>query len=260
MASNPRPVRRASNRTYRPDDAASIDDNDHRGAPSDGSDRVEVEPSPVPHPDRSGNRWWDRTRYGFYAPVYDWLAIPWEPGRERAIDRLDLQTGERILILGCGTGADLEHLPAGSAVTAIDRSPAMIERTAERAERLNLDVDARVGDAQSLSFADDTFDAVLLHLVLSVVPDPAAVVEETARVLDPGGRVSIYDKFVPVGERPSWPRRAINPVAKWLFADLNRRLEPMLADTDLHLDHRESFLGGIYSVTIARPSGGDWGR
>jgi len=201
--------------------------------------------------------WLNRTRYQLYAPVYDWLAKPWEAGRKRAIERLELEPGERILILGGGTGSDLKHLPADSEVTVVDLSPAMIRRTRERAGTLDLDVDARVGDAQSLPFEDDAFDAVLLHLVLSVVPDPVSVAEETARVLDSDGRVSIYDKFVPAGETPSLPRRIANPLAKVLFADLNRSLEPMLSGTGLRTEERESFLAGIYSVTIARNSPSD---
>ena len=236
---------------------ASLDD-DGATATSDGHPRFDLGSSTIPRPDRSEDtmpdQWWNRTRYQLYAPVYDWLATPWEAGRKRAIERLDLQPGERILILGCGTGSDLGYLPPGSEVVAIDLSPAMVRRTADRAERLDLDVDAKVGDAQSVSFEDESFDAVLLHLVLSVVPDPEAVVNETARVLAPDGQVSVYDKFVPADETPSILRRIANPVAKLLFADLNRSLGPILSGTDLRTDERESFLAGIYAVTTARPS------
>lgn len=200
------------------------------------------------------DQWWNRTRYQLYAPVYDWLAKPWEPGRRRAIERLEPEPDDRILILGCGTGSDLEYLPADAEIVAMDLSPAMVRQTRERADRLGIDVDARVGDAQSLPFDDDSFDAVLLHLVLSVVPDPVSVVDESARVLDSDGRVSIYDKFVPADETPSLSRRVVNPLAKLLFADLTRSLEPMLSGTELRLEERESYLGGIYSVTIARPA------
>lgn len=199
--------------------------------------------------------WWNRTRYRLYAPVYDWGAKPLERGRERAIDRLDPQPGDRVLMLGSGTGMDLEYIPPGVSVTAIDVTPAMVRRTEARAQALGRDVDARVGDARSLPFDDDAFDAVLLHLVLSVVPEPTAVVAETERVLAPGGRVSIYDKFVPHDSSPSLLRRAINPLARVVFADLTRSLDPMLADTDLAIDTREPFLGGIYTVTIVRPAG-----
>jgi ubiquinone/menaquinone biosynthesis C-methylase UbiE len=150
---------------------------------------------------------------------------------------------------------DLEHLPTGVEVTAIDAVSAMVRRTEARGKALGIDVDARVGDARSVPFDDDTFDAVVLHLVLSVVPDPDQVVTESARVLDSDGRVSIYDKFVPEESHPSLLRRAVNPAARFLFADLNRQLEPMVADTDLDIGEREPFLGGLYTVTIARPTG-----
>ncbi len=198
--------------------------------------------------------WWNRTRYQLYAPFYDWLTSPWERGRRRAIERLDLRPGARVLIPGCGAGSDLDHLPEGTEVAALDLAPAMVRRTAGRAERLSLDVDARVGDARALPFADDVFDAVLLHLVLSVVPEPERVVEEAARVLEPTGQVSIFDKFVPEGERPSLLRRAVNPLARFVFADLNRSLDPMLSGTGLQAGTREPYMAGLYSITVARPT------
>lgn len=207
------------------------------------------------HPgEETPSNWWNRVRYGVYAPIYDWVAKPFEAGRKRAIERVDPQPNDRILVLGCGTGMDLDYLPADTSVTAIDMSESMVRRTESRAESLGMDVDARVGDAKSLPFDDDAFDVVLLHLVISVVPDPKALVDEATRVLAPDGRISIYDKFIPEGSSPSVLRRAVNPLARLLFADLNRRLEPLLAETDLELESRDTFLGGVYLVTIARPS------
>lgn len=196
---------------------------------------------------------WNRLRYRLYAPVYDWGAKPLEGGRRRAIERLDPAPGDRLLILGCGTGMDLAYLPADVEVTAIDITPAMVRQTEKRADALGLDVDARVGDARTLPFDDESFDAVLLHLVLSVVPEPATVVAEAERVLTPEGRVSIFDKFAPPEGNPSLLRRALNPIARLLFADLNRPLEPMVSGTTLQVGTRDSFLGGLYTVTIARP-------
>jgi ubiquinone/menaquinone biosynthesis C-methylase UbiE len=200
---------------------------------------------------------WNRVRYGVYAPAYNWVAYPFEAGRKRAIERVDPQPDDRILILGCGTGKDLDYLPVDASVTAIDVSESMIRRTVSRAESRGMDIDARVGDAQSLPFEDDAFDTVLLHLVISVVPDPEALVDEATRVLASDGRISIYDKFIPQGSSPSVLRRAVNPLARLLFADLTRRLEPLLAETSLTLEPRDSFLGGIYTVTVARPDADD---
>lgn len=197
----------------------------------------------------------NRLRYRLYAPIYNVVARPLKPGRKRAIERLDLDDNDRILILGSGPGVDLEYLPDGASITAVDIAPAMVRRTATRADQLGLEVDTQVGDAGSLPFADETFDAVFLHLILSVVPDPQSVVAETARVLAPNGRVSIYDKFIPEGKDPSLFRRALNPLTRVLFSDINRRLEPMLVGTELETERRESFLGALYTVTVARPTG-----
>lgn len=197
---------------------------------------------------------WNRIRYRLYAPVYDVLARPLERGRRRAVERLDPRPDDRVLIVGCGTGMDLEYLPETTRVTAIDLTPAMVHRTAARASAGDRPVSVAIADAQGLPFDDDVFDAVLLHLVLSVVPDPAAVVAETERVLAPDGRVSMYDKFGPGSGRPSLVRRLANPLARLLFADLNRPLEPMVAGTDLAVGPRETFLGGLYTVTVARPA------
>jgi len=198
---------------------------------------------------------WKRARWRYYAPVYDLAAKPFERGRQRAIRQLDPQPGERVLIVGCGTGLDLAYLPTEASITALDLIPANVERTAARARALGRDVDAQVGDAESLPFADGSFDAVLLHLLLAVVPAPPAVAAEAARVLDANGRVSVFDKFIADGTDPSLPRRALNPIARFLFSDLTRRLEPLLAGTGLAIDRREWVLGGFYSVALARPDG-----
>lgn len=78
--------------------------------------------------------------------------------------------------------------------------------------------------------------------------------EEAARVLEPTGQVSIFDKFVPEGERPSLLRRAVNPLARFVFADLNRSLDPMLSGTGLQAGTREPYMAGLYSITVARPT------
>ena len=212
--------------------------------------------SPPSDPD-AWARWWNRTRYRLYAPAYDTLAWPMERGRRRAIEWLNPAPDDRILLSGCGTGLDLKYLPAEAPVTAVDAVPAMVRRTKRRARALGRTVDARVGDAHALPFADNTFDVVVLHLLLSVLSDPEIVLAEAARVLAPNGRVSIYDKFVPEGTTPSVPRRMLNPVARVLVSDFNRRLGPLLAGTDLRVvAHRDAALWGLYTATIARPDAG----
>lgn len=199
------------------------------------------------HPDRL-NRW----RYSLYAPVYDRLAAVFTATRRRAIQELSLQPGERVLIVGCGTGLDLEFIPPTVKVTGIDVSPGMLARAQRRAERLGHSADLRVGDARELPWSDAAFDVIVLHFILAVAPDPERIARESARVLRPGGRVSILDKFVPVGRPPSLLRRALNLITHALFSDINRSLEPMLDGAQLRIVTDTSVgTGGLYRLVRA---------
>ncbi len=199
------------------------------------------------HPDRL-NRW----RYSLYAPIYDRLAAVFTATRRRAIQELALQPGERVLLVGCGTGLDLEFIPPAVSVTGIDVSPGMLARAQRRAERLGHGADLRVGDARELPWSDAAFDVIVLHFILAVAPDPERIARESARVLRPGGRVSILDKFVPVGRPPSLVRRALNLVTHALFSDINRSLEPMLDGARLRIVTDVSVgTGGLYRLVRA---------
>jgi phosphatidylethanolamine/phosphatidyl-N-methylethanolamine N-methyltransferase len=199
---------------------------------------------------------WNRARYTLLAPVYDVVA-GFGAQRRRSLALLAARPGERVLIVGCGTGGDLPYLDAGAQVTAVDLTPAMVERTRRRAAALGRAVDARVMDAQSLEFADASFDAVVLHLILAVVPDPAAAIREAERVLRPGGRAVVFDKWVADDREPSLFRRAGNLVANLVATDITRRLGPLVAATSLRLEHREpTGLGGFFSIALLRKPAG----
>ena len=196
---------------------------------------------------------WDRLRYTLYAPVYDPVVRRLDAGRRRSPALADLRPGERVLIPGCGTGLDFPHLPRGLDVVAGDVTPGMNRAARATADRLGLDAEIRPLDAHRLDLADDSFDVVLLHLLLAVVPDPGAAIREAARVLRPGGRVAVFDKFLPDGERPSLGRRLASAVARVVATDLNRQLGPLLDGAGLILTHREPVLfGGLFQAALAR--------
>lgn len=193
---------------------------------------------------------WNRLRYTLYAPLYDRIAT-FRPQRRRSVGLLDLQPGERVLIDGAGTGADLDFIPPGVEVVATDLTPAMVGRTRARAARMGRTIDARVMDSHALDFPDASFDAVVLHLIVAVVPDPRRAVREAARVLRPGGRAVLFDKLVPDGTIPSLLRRALNVAANALFTDVTRSLGPLLPHTGLAVVHREpALLGGLFEIVV----------
>lgn len=200
----------------------------------------------------SSNRW-NRLRYGFYAPIYDLVGRHLDRGRRRSIELVGLRPGEKVLIVGAGTGLDFPYIPPDVRIVATDLSPAMVRRAEERATRHGVDATCMVMNAHRLDLPDDTFDAVLLHLVLAVVPDPNAAIREASRVLKPGGRAGIFDKFLPDEGHPSPLRRAANVLTEALFSDINRQLGPLLDEAGLVSEREEPVLyGDFFKVALAR--------
>jgi phosphatidylethanolamine/phosphatidyl-N-methylethanolamine N-methyltransferase len=202
---------------------------------------------------------WNRVRYTAWAPLYESIArqAGFERARRRSIELLHLQRGDRVLIVGAGTGLDLPYVPAGLELTAIDITPAMMKRLEGRVAEMNRSITTRIMDARQLSFADRSFDAVIMHLILAVMPEPERGLREAVRVLKDGGRIAVFDKFLRKDERPSLKRRLLNLIAKPLFSDMNRRLESILGGTRLSIEHDQPVaFGGLYRiVTLRKPAG-----
>ena len=200
---------------------------------------------------------WNRLRYTVWAPAYDVIvrAAGFDTARRLSIERLRLTSGDRVLIVGAGTGLDLDFLPSNVHVTAIDVTPAMLKHLERRAAGMGRSVTARIMDARELAFPDSSFDAAVMHLILAVMPEPERGLREAVRVLKPGGRMAVFDKFLRDEERPSVKRRLFNALAKPLFSDLNRRLGPLMAGTPLVIEHDEPVaFGGTYRVvTLMNP-------
>ena len=200
---------------------------------------------------------WDRLRYTLWAPAYDAIvgAAGFNTARRLSIDRLRLAPSDRVLIVGAGTGLDLDFLPSNVHVTAIDVTPAMLKQLERRAGGIGRPVTAHIMDARQLAFPDSSFDAVVMHLILAVMPEPERGLSEAVRVLTPGGRIAVFDKFLGEEERPSLKRRLLNVIAKPLFSDLNRRLGSLMTGTRLVIEHDEPVaFGGTYRVvTLMKP-------
>jgi len=187
--------------------------------------------------------------YRAWAPVYDLVMGPFSArARQQAVKLLDLQPGERLLIPGVGTGMDLPLIPLGVSVVGVDISQEMLAKA-------HLRVDSRQVmllemDAQVLDFADGYFDAVLLNLILSVVPDGAAAFREAWRALRPGGRAVIFDKFLPENSKLTPVRRLAGRVVSAIGTDPNRRLSDIIGAVPGLIVERDqaSLLGGLYRI------------
>ena len=121
--------------------------------------------------------------YDRWAPIYDLVFGPvFRQGRASAIRAAD-RIGGRILEVGVGTGISLPGYARSSRLTGIDISEDMLDKARDRV--------ARLGDAEALDFADNSFDVVVAQYVVSAVADPQRALDEFARVCRPGGEIII---------------------------------------------------------------------
>lgn len=193
----------------------------------------------------------NQTIYRLWAPIYDKVMGPFAgKARRRAIEALNLGARECVLLSGVGTGLDLPYLPADVKAVGIDLCPAMLHKAQAKAD--GRDVTLCEMNAQALELADNSFDVVILNLILSVVPDGAAAFREAWRVLRPGGRAVIFDKFASEGGRISVWRRGLGKIIALFGTDPNRRLSDLIGQPDDMIIARNEpgLLHGQYRIVL----------
>ena len=173
--------------------------------------------------------------YDKLAKVYDFTFGPTlHPGRLQAIERMDIQSGERVLEVGVGTGINLSLYPKNCSVVGIDFSGPMLEIARERAARKDVrNVRLLQMDAADLKFADNSFDIVYAPYVISVVPDPVKVAHEMRRVCRPGGRIIVLNHFLSPNAILSRIERLISPFTIHIGFKADLDLPAFLAQAEL---------------------------
>jgi ubiquinone/menaquinone biosynthesis C-methylase UbiE len=144
--------------------------------------------------------WWRKNPSACPYSQRFWVEAP-HPGitRGRLIEILAPRAGERVLEIGPGTGYYTFEIAArldGGQVDVFDIQQEMLDHVMRTAnERGVTNIRPALGDAQSLPYADESFDAVVLVTVLGEIPDPDRALGEIARVLRPGGRLIVGELF-----------------------------------------------------------------
>lgn len=167
---------------------------------------------------------------------------------------LEVKKDDKVLIVGAGTGLDLEFLPSDCEVVATDITSSMFERIKKRNMRLIRNVKAIVMDGQALEFADKSFDKIILHLILAVVPDPIACIKESERVLKQGGQIVVFDKFVRKNKTASLIRKFANVFVNFLFSDITRDFESIVNNSGLTVlsDKDADFNGNFRLIKLIK--------
>ncbi len=157
--------------------------------------------------------------YDRIARVYDFFfGAILEPGRVRAVRAIPSKPGLRVLELGIGTGLTVPLYSCDWAVVGVDLSPAMLVQARKRITELGLTTTVTLleADGAQLPFADESFDAVLVPYVMSVVPDPLSVGRELRRVCRTDGQIILLNHFLSQDSLGARLERWISPVTRHL--------------------------------------------
>lgn len=170
-------------------------------------------------------------------------ALPWLP-----------QSGP-ILEIGPGPGWLLAQLAARyPLVVGFDLSPAMLRETRHRLQHNALPARLAQGDATHLPFAPASFSGIATTFAFSAIPDGLAAMREMARVLQPGGILSLVDAGIPSDHNPV----GVALARTWeLFGDFMRDEAALMRDAGLDIVERREF-GAFDSIRLVvgqKPAG-----
>ncbi|MBF0590676.1 MAG: methyltransferase domain-containing protein [Nitrospirae bacterium] len=177
--------------------------------------------------------------FNTFIPVfYPALMLPLRGNRKKAINMLEFNAGDRVLVPGVGTGHDLSALPKDVVVEGVDISDVMLGIGKLKLKVFGLDKNVRLKkmDAEDLYYDDNTFDKAILSLFLTVVFNPKKAFAEVVRVLKPGGQILVYDHLFRTGDIPPSVAKPIDAVLSYGFTSVTRNLDDIIEGQPVTLD------------------------
>ena len=171
------------------------------------------------------------------------IAKTLETGAEEFINRLNLNPGDRVLDVACGSGnTAIPAARAGAVVTGSDIAPNLLEQGRARAAAEGLKIQFDEGDAENLPYDDASFDTVVTMFGAMFAPRPELVASELTRVCHPGGRIAmanwtpeghIGQMFKVTGKHVPPPPTMPSPIKWGDEATVRERLQDGIADLQL---------------------------
>lgn len=201
-----------------------------------------------------------RRMYDLWSIFYDYTFGALVRARQlRAIQQLHLKPGDRVLDLGVGTGITLRHYPRNVTVVGCDLSEGMLDKAADKCRELGLNHCHLIcGDAMHPPFEEQSFDHIMITHVISVVSDPARLVDRASRLLKPNGRIVLLNHFQSSYRVVAWFERVFNPLFIKIGWRSDLSLDECLRGVDVHVEYRFKMglidLWQIVVLTHPRPA------
>ncbi len=178
--------------------------------------------------------------------------------RRAAVSIAELRPGENVLDCCAGTGdLSIAFAAAGGDVVGSDFCPEMLAHAVTKSARRDSDTRYVAGDAQSLPFADDSFDLATVAFGIRNVEDPVAGMREMRRVVKPGGRIVVLEFC-----RPKVPllrsayllyfRRILPRLGSWITGDRDGAYD-YLPNSVMAFPERDEFMELMRDAGLEEP-------
>ncbi|MGA7830412.1 MAG: class I SAM-dependent methyltransferase [Terracidiphilus sp.] len=171
---------------------------------------------------------------------------------ENYMSLLEVKAGDSVLETSVGTGLNFKYLPHGVKLSGLDLSPEMLVNCQKNLRRWQMDADLYLGNAESLPFADSTFDVVFTCGGFNFFNDRAKAVREMIRITKPGGHLMIEDET----EEYVKSTYEKSPITSSFYKDRKEAVTvPIdLVPTEMEEIHLEMLKEGkFYAITFRKP-------
>ncbi len=190
--------------------------------------------------------------------LFEWVLFLPPSLRRRAVEHLQLEPGDRVLEIGCGTGRNFVHLhnaigPKGR-IYGVDLSPGMLQKSQQLKHQRGWDNIALICSDAADYVAPEPLDAVLFSLSYATMPHHLQVLQHAWSQLRSGGRLVIMDAKPPPGRGGE----LVLPFSAWLMRRTmlgNPYLRPWedLARFTPHFEMKEFLFGSYYVCRGVKP-------
>jgi demethylmenaquinone methyltransferase/2-methoxy-6-polyprenyl-1,4-benzoquinol methylase len=191
-------------------------------------------------------------------PFFEWLFFLPRGLRKKAVDRLTLRLGDRVLEVGCGTGRNFPYLyeavGRSGQIYGVDLSSGMLHRAKKLRDRHGWDnIHLTQGDAADFHVPEQ-LDGAFFSLSYNTMPHHLKVMRQAWKQLRPGGRLVVMDAKLP----PGLGGRLILPFSLWLMKRTmlgNPFIQPWedLQQFDGEFDMQEFMFGSYYICHAVKP-------
>ena len=185
----------------------------------------------------------------WFPKIYDAAMKPLEAHSFKEI-RMDLveKAEGRVLEIGSGTGINFPYYKNARQVDAIEPNPSMSRRADERLRSSRVPIQVHESSAESLPFADDTFDTVVATLVFCTIPEPMKALAEIRRVSKPGARLLFFEHVRMEPILLSKTQDLLNPLWEKICdgCQLNRDTLDMIKKSGIEVAKVESYYAKLF--------------